>query len=72
MAFQRGAPRDVSMKMKQPSVAAKIFTLARWRYLKGDTGISKQHQEGRDLVLDAIVAVGFWLLVALLFCWLYC
>ena len=60
------------MKTKQPSVVAmKIFTLARWQYLRGDAGIFKHH-EGRDLVLDAIVAIGFWLLVALLFCWLSC
>jgi hypothetical protein len=29
--------------------------------------IFKQHQEGRDVIQDAIVAIAFWLLVVLFF-----
>jgi hypothetical protein len=56
------------MQLERRRVAALMFfTLTSWRRLGGDTDIFKRHQEGRDVIQDVVVAVGFWLLVVLFF-----
>jgi hypothetical protein len=61
-------PGDVPMELERRRVAALMtFTLAGWRHLGGDANIFKRHQEGRDVIQDVVVAVGFWLLVVLFF-----
>jgi hypothetical protein len=52
-----------------PGAALAPKTFASWPYLGGDVGMNMftRDQEGRDVVQDIIVSVGFWLLVVLFF-----